>query len=94
MSIEICKECDNQFDLDFGGGHIGDVPYCETCMPADQETRKDCNFYNFGGEIGNKERPTYPDVYGARCEKFNEFFSKRGSQLEPDCSNCVKWRTK
>lgn len=32
MSIERCTQCENSFDLDFQGGYIKEMPYCEGCV--------------------------------------------------------------
>jgi hypothetical protein len=52
-----------------------------------QETNSSCCFYNWGGD-GTKERPSYPTAYGARCEKYNEFFCRTEKGLYPNCSAC------
>ena len=49
-------------------------------------TKPDCKFYNWN----DKEIYTsYPREYGARCEKYNEFFYRNADNiLEPNCYSC------
>jgi len=49
-------------------------------------THSDCYHYNWGG--GEFDRPSYPSVYGARCEHFNTFFSHNGVSVSPSCKGC------
>jgi len=49
-------------------------------------TKPDCKFYNWGG---TDKHPSYPREYGARCEKYNEFFYRNDDNiLEPNCYSC------
>jgi hypothetical protein len=46
-----------------------------------------CRFYNWG--------KGYPKIYGARCDKFNKFFSKdKRGKLNPQCSTCPDYEEK
>ena len=47
------------------------------------DTNSKCEHYNWGDG--------YPSAYGARCKKFNKFFSKdKNGRLEPNCFECMK----
>jgi len=52
-------------------------------------TNKECKYYNYGGD-GTNARPSYPTEYGARCEKYKEFFYMDKNKLVPNCYNCTK----
>jgi hypothetical protein len=56
------------------------------------ELNRACIYYNWGGD-GTKERPSYPREYGARCERYNMFFSRMKSGANPDCSTCCFAKT-
>lgn len=49
------------------------------------ETNDKCKYYNWGG---GKGYVSYPREYGARCEKYNEFFSRANGKLTPQCHGC------
>lgn len=53
-----------------------------------KKTNPSCPFYNWGGNP-EKGYPSYPRIYGARCEKEKEFFERDAEgNLKPDCSTC------
>ena len=63
------------------------------------ETKDDCYYYNYGGDLSFPDRPCYPKPYGARCEFHKKFFfSKRQwawgrhEGLKPDCGKCREYK--
>lgn len=55
---------------------------------------RNCFYYNLGGE-GTKERPSYPSIYGARCEYYNNFFYEDNKgKLRPNCNKCKNIKEK
>lgn len=60
----------------------------------ENKTKKDCKYYNWGGE-GTEERPSYPTSYGARCELTKEIFSIGNNKiLNPNCYSCKSYINK
>ena len=66
--------------------------------PYLSETKDDCHYYNYGGDLDFPDRPPYPKLYGARCEFYKKFFfSKRqwaGGKhegLRPNCGRCREY---
>lgn len=53
------------------------------------ETNSNCQYYNWGG---SGKYSSYPREYGARCEKYDRFFTKDfdGNKeiLKPQCWKC------
>lgn len=56
-----------------------------------QEPKRNCYWYSLGGDL-KKEFPLYPEEYGARCEKLNEFFSIINDVLSPNCFECKHFK--
>ena len=50
------------------------------------KTKRNCKYYNWGNNPDYEYR--CPREYGARCEKFNTFFSIINDRLEPNCFEC------
>lgn len=50
-------------------------------------TNKKCYYYNHGGDI-TRGYTSYPAEYGARCEKYDEFFHKINDRIIPTCEGC------
>jgi len=62
--------------------------------PKGNSPKRDCLFYNWGGDYRNPKRPTYPREYGARCECHDKFFIREGNQyseLQPNCHKCTEY---
>ena len=53
-------------------------------------TKDDCDYYNWGG---TDKYTSYPTSYGARCEKYNDFFYRNEDNiLEPNCYSCDNYK--
>lgn len=57
------------------------------------QTNKKCEYYNFGGDL-QKGYTSYPTTYGARCEKYNKFFTMKDNELTPNCYGCLNRENK
>ena len=60
----------------------------EKQLEEENKTNPNCYYYNWGGDL-DKGYVSYPRIYGARCEYYDEFFSSdRMGVLTPNCFKC------
>lgn len=53
-----------------------------------EEPKRECRYYNWGGDL-DKRYICYPREYGARCEFYDEFFTRdENGVLNPNCLAC------
>ena len=62
-------------------------------MMRKNDINRKCIYYNCGGNI-ERCYPSYPKVYGARCEFHDKFFDLEENNLSPICYGCKNKKEK